>query len=183
MIAKMGIQVRNPKFLSFLLESGVEFACLDNKTCNKVTVPRLMAAAVELSEQISQRTRRALREAVKRKGIKLGSARPGHWEGAEHLRGDINQCTAAASKMRRISVRQAYEYLLPDLKRLRLEGRTEDEIATWLNNNGHLTTAGRPFTQVAVHRLLKRYLGDKFLGQVKDRGGHPLVIRAMEETA
>jgi len=31
-----------------------------------------------------------------------------------------------------------------------------------------------------VWRILKRYLGDDFLGKVKDRGGRPQVIRAME---
>ena len=34
--------------------------------------------------------------------------------------------------------------VLPDLKRLRLEGKTMDEIAEWLNDHGHLTTARHP---------------------------------------
>ncbi len=70
---------------------------------------------------------------------------------------------------------------MPQLRRMRLEGKTMGEIATWLNDHGHQTTVGKPFTQTAVWRLLKRYLGDDFLGKVKDRGGSPQVIRAMEK--
>ena len=66
---------------------------------------------------------------------------------------------------------------------MRLAGKTMDEIAAWLNDNGHLTTAGRPFNQVSVWRLLKRYLGDDFLGKIKDRGGQSADHQGMERTA
>lgn len=178
-IAKIGRLVRNPRFLGVLMESGIDFACLDNQQCNKFTVHILVGVAEEESAKISERTKRTLAAAVKSKGIKLGSARPGHWEGREHLRG-TKQAIAQSAKMRRQRTRQTYEYLLPTLKEMRLAGKTMDEIAAWLNGNGHLTTAGRPFNQVAVWRILKRYLGDDFLGKVKDRGGRPQVIRAME---
>ena len=181
-IVKIGRFVRNAKFLGLLLESGVDFVCLDNEHCNAITVGVLMAAAEEESQRISYRTRKSLAAAVKAKGIKLGSARPGHWEGREHLRG-TRKAIAQSVKMRQVRTRQTYEYLLPDLKRLRLEGKTMDEIAEWLNNHGHLTTVGTPFNQVSVWRLLKRYLGDDFLGKVKDRGGHPQIIKAMEKSA
>ena len=72
---------------------------------------------------------------------------------------------------------------MPTMKEMREAGKTMVEIAAWLNDNGHTTTAGTPFTQVSVWRLLKRYLGDNFLGKVKDRGGKPQIIRCMERTA
>jgi DNA invertase Pin-like site-specific DNA recombinase len=178
-IAKLGRLVRNPKFLALLQEARIDFACLDNQNCNRFTVHILLATAEQESERISQRTRAALRAAVKRTGVKLGSARPGHWDGREHLRG-TKQAIAASSKMRRIRTRQTYEFLLPTLKKMRLSGKTMVEIAEWLNDHGHTTTVGHPFNEVSVWRLLKRYLGDDFLGPVKDRGGRPQTIRAME---
>ena len=178
-IAKIGRRARNPKFLALLQGAQIDFACLDNQTCNRFTVHILVATAEEESERISQRTRKSLRAAVERTGMKLGSARPGHWEGREHLRG-TKKAIAASAKARTQRTRQTYAFLMPTLKQMRLEGKTMDEIAVWLNNNGHTTSSGMPFQQCAVHRLLKRYLGDDFLGKVKDRGGKPQIIRAME---
>ena len=37
-IAKIGRLARNARFLGLLMESGVDFACLDNEQCNKFTV-------------------------------------------------------------------------------------------------------------------------------------------------
>jgi len=85
------------------------------------------------------------------------------------------------AKARRRRALQVYEHIIPDVKRMRLEGRTMDEIAEWLNSRGHLTTAGTPFGQVSVWRLMQRYLGEDFLGKVKDRGGRPKKIKAMEK--
>jgi DNA invertase Pin-like site-specific DNA recombinase len=181
-IAKLGRFVRNARFLRLLQESGVEFVCCDNPHANKYTVHILLATAETESERISRRTKDALAYAVKTKGIKLGSARPGHWKGREHRRG-TRQAIAASAKKRRERASQAYAFILPDLKRMRLEGKTMDEIAEWLNAHGHLTTVGTPFNEVSVWRLLNRYLGKDFLGKVKDRGGRPQKIKAMERTA
>ena len=82
--------------------------------------------------------------------------------------------------MRSVRAKQMYQYILPTLKEMRLAGKSMQEIAGWLNDHGHRTTAGFPFTDVAVHRVIKRYLGDDYLGPVRDRGGKPLTIRAME---
>jgi DNA invertase Pin-like site-specific DNA recombinase len=178
-IAKLGRLVRNPHFLANLGEAGVDFVCLDNPMCNHETVHILRATAETVSEQIIERTRRTTAEAVARKGIKLGSARPGHWTGRKRRRG-TRQAIAKSVEMRRARAQQTYQYILPKLKEMRLAGKMMREIADWLNDHGHLTTAGLPFTDVAVHRVIKRYLGDDFLGKVRDRGGNPRTIRAME---
>ena len=59
-IAKLGRLVKNPKFLAILQEARIDFACLDNQTCNRFTVHILVATAEQESERISQRTRGAL---------------------------------------------------------------------------------------------------------------------------
>lgn len=179
-LSKLGRLVRNPKFLTILQQSGIDFACLDIQNCNRFTVHILIATAEEESARISERTKRALAVAVKEKGIKLGSARPGHWKGREHLRG-TRKAIAKSAELRRSRTKQTYQFLLPDLQRLREEGRTMDEIAVWLNDHGHMTTAGKPFNQVSVWRLLDRYLGKDYLGAVRNRGGEPLVIACMEK--
>ena len=43
------------------------------------------------------------------------------------------------------------------MKRLREEGKTVAEVAEWLNDQGFLTTAKKPFTVTAVWRILSRY--------------------------
>ena len=177
-IGKLGRLARNARFLTLLLESQVDFACLDNQQCNRFTVHILAAVAEEETTKKSQRMRRSMAD-VKKKGVKLGSARPGHWEGREHLRG-TRKAIKQSTKLRQERTEAAYRFIMPALQKMRLEGKTMGEIATWLNDHDHRTTVGRPFTETAVWRLLKRYAGDDFLGKVKDRGGNPQVIRAME---
>lgn len=59
---------------------------------------------------------------------------------------------------------EAYKFLMPEIKARRERGETMAEIAQWLNETKHLTTAGKPFTDVAVWRIVNRYLGKEFLG-------------------
>ena len=176
-IAKLGRLGRNPRFLSLAVESGVDFACLDNQQCNRFTVHILVATAEEESQKISERTKRTLAAAVKRKGIKLGSARPGHWEGREHLRG-TKKAIAQSAKMRRQRTRADLRVHLPTLKEMRLAGKTMDEIAEWLNDNGHTTTAGHPFNQVVGVAVAETLPWRRFPGQGqgsrRQAADHPL---------
>ena len=58
---------------------------------------------------------------------------------------------------------------MPEIKARRERGETLPEIMDWLNQQGHKTTAGKPFTQTAVWRLIDRYLGKEWLGNIKKR--------------
>lgn len=60
--------------------------------------------------------------------------------------------------------RAAEAFFLPEIKARRERGDTLPEIAKWLNDGGHLTTAGKPFTEVALWRIIKRYLSSELLG-------------------
>lgn len=70
-IAKLDRLARSVHFISGLMESKVEFIALDNPHANKLMLHLLAAFAEHEREQISQRTKAALK-AAKDRGIKLG---------------------------------------------------------------------------------------------------------------
>lgn len=82
-------------------------------------------------------------------------ARPGHWEGREHLRGWA-KATKAAAKKRSEKARAEYEFLVPTLRKMQAEGQSLRQIAAWLNKQGHTTRRGKAFTGAIVWRVLKR---------------------------
>ena len=100
--------------------------------------------------------------------MKLGSADPRLWKGREHLRG-TKKAIAAAAEEEREATRNTYAFLMPEIKARRERGETLPEIMDWLNEQGHTTTAGKPFTQTAVWRLIDRYLGKEYLGSTQKK--------------
>jgi len=82
LVAKLARLARNVAFLSQLMESGVDFVAADNSHATRFTVHILAAVAEWERDQISTRTKDAL-QVAKAHGVKLGSARPGHWDGRE----------------------------------------------------------------------------------------------------
>lgn len=106
------------------------------------------------------------------RGVKLGSSDPNHWKGREHKRG-WKKAVPAASAARTKKANEHYQYILPEIKARRERGESLEEIITWLNDNGHTTTVGKPFTQTALWRLIKRTLGEEYLGKIKSPD-HPL---------
>ena len=158
-IAKLDRLARNVHFTSGLMESGVEFVACDNQNATPLTIHILAAMAEHEATQISNRTKDAL-QAAKARGVTLGSARPGHWDGREHLRGWA-KATKAAAKQRADKARQEYEFLVPTLRRMQEKGQSLRQIAKWLNDQGHETRRGKPFTGAIVWRILKRAEEDK----------------------
>ena len=84
-VAKLDRLARNSYFLNCLLHSKLDFVCCDNPYADKFNIQVLAAVAEHEADQIAARTKAAL-AAAKVKGKLLGSSRPGHWEGREHLR-------------------------------------------------------------------------------------------------
>jgi DNA invertase Pin-like site-specific DNA recombinase len=137
-IAAIGRLAQNVAFTTALMNSGVEFVACDNPQANRMTIHMLVAAAEEERLRRSRRTKDAM-AAAKARGVKLGSARPGQWDGIEHKRG-WKQAAKAAAIVRSQRSKDAYAFVLPKIKELRSAGRTLDEIADWLNGQGHQTT-------------------------------------------
>jgi DNA invertase Pin-like site-specific DNA recombinase len=122
-IAKLDRLARNVAFVANLQESGVEFICCDNPTANRLTVHILAAVAESEAMATSTRTKDAL-AAAKRRGVKLGSARPEHWKGREHKRG-WKKATKAAASIRTRRTEQAYAFLIPKMLELRQQLEAE----------------------------------------------------------
>jgi hypothetical protein len=55
--------------------------------------------------------------------------------------------------------REAYADLAPWMAELRTEGLTQQAIADRLNAEGHTLRSGKPFNQVQVLRVLRRFAG------------------------
>lgn len=142
-------------FLTILGENKVDFVCLGDSRVQPQFVPMLLKLERIARQETRVRTKNILAER-KTQGVLLGSARPDHWKGREHLRGS-KQGAKASGEARTDRARAAYAPLiLPTILKMREEGKSDEAIAAKLNEDGHTTTAGMPFTHVAVYRIRKR---------------------------
>ena len=114
---------------------------------------RAIVAAEELAK-IRQRTRDAL-QALKRRGVKLGSARPGHWQGreADRAKGQRRATRAAAAARETASAEWRAE-ILPRARELRASGLGFAAVADRLNAEGFRAVKGGELTAMQAARLL-----------------------------
>jgi len=155
-VAKLDRLARNVAFTSALMESKVDFVCCDNPHATKLTIHILAAVAEHEAEAISQRTKAAL-AAAKARGAKLGSARPGHWDGREHRRlAGTKAAAKAAGQAHAQAANEAYSDLFPIVHKLRATGLPLQEIADRLNKMGHTTRRGKSWTATQVRRVMRR---------------------------
>jgi len=155
-VAKLDRLSRNVAFTSALMETRVDFVACDNPLANKLTIHILAAMAEYEAEQISLRTKAAL-AAAKRRGVKLGSARPGHWDGKEDRRqAGLKKARTAAAKAHGAAFDESYADLYPVVTELRAKGQSLQAIADDLNDQGHTTRRGKPWNPMQVSRVLKR---------------------------
>lgn len=155
-VAKLDRLARNGDILSRLMESNVDFIAIDLEHTNRLTIHILSAVAEGEAKVISDRTKAAL-QAAKVRGQKLGSARPGHWDGREDARlSGLAKAREASKKVRADAADEAYADLLPEMRQLRSEDKTLQQIADALNEQGHTTRRGKPWNAVQVMRVLGR---------------------------
>lgn len=154
-IGKLDRLSRNAAFLLGLLDSDVEIVAADNPMVNTFTLKILAVIAENEARQISTRVKEAL-AALKSRGVLLGSARPGHWDGREHLRlAGLEKGRAKALAMRQQLKEAAYADILPMMQAWRVEGLTLRQIAAKLNEAGHSTRRGKRWGSMQVHRVLE----------------------------
>ncbi len=155
-VAKLDRLSRNVEFLARVMNSGVEFACCDNPTANRLTLHIMAAIAEHEAKAISDRTKAAL-QAFKARGGKLGSAREGHWDGREDARlAGLSKARSVAVKVRQEKASETYTDLLPSIAAMKSEGLSLRDIAAKLTAEGHATRRGKPWNPVQVSRILTR---------------------------
>jgi len=157
-VAKLDRLSRNLAFLSALMDSGVEFVCCDNPHANRLTLHLLASVAEHEAHLISERTKAAL-AAAKARGVKLGSARPGHWN-AERSQRRLNGLVGARRKaaiVRQSLARAYYVDLAPLMIEMRAGGLSLRAIAERLNSAGHCTRRGCSWSAVQVRSVLNRF--------------------------
>lgn len=156
LVAKLDRLSRNVAFLSALMEAGTPFVCCDMPTANELTIHVLVAVAQAEAKAISERTKAAL-AALKARGVKLGSARPGHWEGREERRQEgIHKARERSIERRKAKAAKLHKELCPIVIAYRTEGLTLAAIAARLNGEGWLTPRKKQWNEVYVHRFLKQ---------------------------
>ena len=153
-IAKLDRLARNVAFLTKLMDlHGLEFVACDLPHANRLTIHILAAVAEDEARRISERTKAGL-AALKARGVLLGSARPGHWDGREHLR------QAGLLKGQAIAHRVAHQRWVElvgpiwrEYRELRDAGVAEEVIAQRLNDRGERTATGLPWSKQALKNL------------------------------
>ncbi len=170
-IAKIDRLARNMAFIAALMESDLPFVCCDMPEADKFTIHILAALAEREGQMISERTKAALR-VLKDRGVKLGSARPGHWDGhtpAGELREDcrrkgLEKAQVSSKATVEEAMSRQYEPLIPWIREMREAGATLQEIVDQLNEKGCRTRQDRPWNAPTLRRVILKYLGKDYLG-------------------
>lgn len=138
-----------------LIRQGTELRVLECANASTLEIHIRAVIAEEERRKIAERTKDAL-EAAKRRGVKLGSARPGHWTGREDRRaaGQRAASEASAAAFRELRA-DTYAIVVPIAKRMHAAGHSLNAIARHLNAENIRTQRGSSWRPVQVKRVLE----------------------------
>lgn len=144
-IAKLDRLSRNLHFVTGLMESGVNFVCVDNPTANPLTIQIMACLAENEAKLISERTKSAL-IAAKNRGTVLGNP--------NGINSSVREKATAAIKRNALA---AYSQISGYMLSLRENGKSLAEIAHKLNIEGHKTRQGKLWNPIQVSRVLQKF--------------------------
>ena len=137
-----------------LIRNGTELRVVECANASTLELHIRAVIAEEERRKIGERTKDAL-AAAKRRGVQLGSARPGHWAGREARRTlGQRKATAKAAAARRELRTDTYAAALPIAKQLHADRVSLRGIADRLNADGLTTPRGASWRAAQVQRLL-----------------------------
>ena len=152
LIARLDRLARSVRFISSMMEEGVDFRACDMPNASPFMLHIYAAVAEEEARAIGKRTKAAL-AAAKARGVKLGGDR-GH---RTLTRMDAVKGTALASAARRRAADHAAHALVPVLAELRQGGAASSvALARGLTDRGIPTPRGGTWDPKAVRRVLAR---------------------------
>jgi DNA invertase Pin-like site-specific DNA recombinase len=140
-IAKLDRLARNVHFVSGLMEAGCEFVAADMPQANKTMIHMHAVMAEWERDQISERTKAALR-AAKARGVRLGV------KGSDNI--------ALCNVVRELDAKDFAEGLREQMQMYRGAGYSQRRIADALNRLGVPSRDGRRWSQKQVQRVLIR---------------------------
>ena len=146
-IAKLDRLARNVRFITSLMESGIDFIACDMPSANKFTIHIFAALAEQEAEMISQRTKLALQE-KKKQGFKLGNPENLTREAIDKGRSTMQMNAANNENNRKAGA------LIVSMKST---GKTFAEITNEVNSLGFRTRRNCMFRVMQVQRLYDRY--------------------------
>jgi DNA invertase Pin-like site-specific DNA recombinase len=155
-IAKLCRLSRRLAFIANLMESGVPFVAVECPDASPMELHMRAVFNEEEARKISERTKTAL-AAAKRRGVLLGSSRPGHWKGHEKQRlAGALKAAKVASVVRHEKAAAANSMVMQVIAHMRGEAKTWEQIAEELNAQGHETRRGNPWTAATVWQVANR---------------------------
>ncbi|SNC65484.1 Site-specific DNA recombinase [Hymenobacter gelipurpurascens] len=143
LIAKLDRLARNVAFTSHLMETGVDFLCVDNPAATRLTIHIFAAIAEHEARTISERTKAAL-AAKRARGERLGNPANLTEAGRERSREVRHQI--ARNHQANVQAAAMISYM-------QAPGKTLQQMADKLNRLGYRTRRGCLFTTCAVYRL------------------------------
>jgi DNA invertase Pin-like site-specific DNA recombinase len=142
-IAKLDRLARNVRFISQLMESGVEFVAADMPSATKLTVHIIAAMAEYERDLISQRTKASL-QAAKLRGVALGNPR-------------IRSLGEKGAARNRDNADRFARQMKPTLSALRASGISSySGLAIALEKSGIKSQRGGRWTAAGVRNILLR---------------------------
>lgn len=178
LFSHIGYLSKNLKFLRAIAEGGADlrFLAIDDRSFNPTTFKHYLGLAHDAWHERRKMIRQGMAEA-KSQGAKFGMARRGaktkNWRKAKGWQAAAEASVAARSER----VADAYALLIPKMLEMQEKGEGPTAIALALNEEGHVTTTGAPFSAPTVFRILKRHARhggrhDRARGKGLGRTGH-----------
>jgi DNA invertase Pin-like site-specific DNA recombinase len=163
LIPKVDRLVRSTSVHTDIKRSGVPFRAVDNPHANEFTLDILVAVAAQEARAISTaRVSKRIRlmypdgvpqAVVKATAGKLGASLPQ----CRNLTAEARAKGRAKGRAKLIrEAREVYADLVPGIEAAKAEGLSLRAVADRLNEQGHTTRTGKPWSAVQVMRVLNR---------------------------